>query len=78
MTIQSSNSPEIEQYTSEPELARPAGAAQSTRKIRLGEELPIFCEKCGYALHDLKTASDRIGGNTLHAAADLSRSSSRL
>src|SRR3954463_11018457 len=53
MTIQSSNSPEFEQYTAGPELARPAGAAQSTRKIRLGEELPIFCEKCGYALHGL-------------------------
>jgi len=53
MTIPSSNSPEIEQYTAEPELARPAGAAQPTRKIRLGAELPIFCEKCGYALHGL-------------------------
>src|SRR4051812_1115331 len=22
-------------------------------KVRLGEELPIFCEKCGYSLHGL-------------------------
>jgi len=35
------------------DASRPAGAALSTRKIPLGEELPIFCEKCGYALHGL-------------------------
>ena len=35
------------------DLARPAGALQPTRKILLGEELPVFCEKCGYALHGL-------------------------
>jgi hypothetical protein len=34
-------------------LQRSSGAAQSTWKLRLGEELPIFCEKCGYALHGL-------------------------
>lgn len=33
--------------------ARSAGMALPTRKILLGEELPIFCEKCGYALHGL-------------------------
>ena len=33
--------------------ARAAGAELSVRKIGLGEELPIFCEKCGYALHGL-------------------------
>src|SRR5215211_3154960 len=33
--------------------ARAAGAELSVRKIALGEELPIFCEKCGYALHGL-------------------------
>jgi hypothetical protein len=32
---------------------RSAGAQLPPRKIRLGEELPIFCEKCGYALHGL-------------------------
>jgi hypothetical protein len=32
---------------------RSAGASLSPAKIRLGEELPIFCEKCGYALHGL-------------------------
>jgi hypothetical protein len=35
------------------DLARSAGAVLSTRKIALGEELPVFCEKCGYALHGL-------------------------
>src|SRR5438067_3979357 len=35
------------------DASRPAGAALSTRKMLLGEELPIFCEKCGYALHGL-------------------------
>ena len=34
----------------EPEI--PAAAGQ-VRPARLGEELPIFCEKCGYALHGL-------------------------
>src|SRR5437763_3949653 len=36
-----------------PDASRPAGAALPTRKIPLGEELPIFCERCGYALHGL-------------------------
>jgi hypothetical protein len=32
---------------------RSESATLPTRKIALGEELPIFCEKCGYALHGL-------------------------
>ena len=32
---------------------RSASAQLPPRKIRLGEELPVFCEKCGYALHGL-------------------------
>jgi hypothetical protein len=56
MTTQSLQSPEIEPDGVRPELERSAGAAQSPRKIRLGEELPIFCEKCGYALHGLAQA----------------------
>jgi hypothetical protein len=32
---------------------RSRDARLSPAKIRLGEELPIFCEKCGYALHGL-------------------------
>jgi hypothetical protein len=40
----------------------PAGADTGERagagpaRVRLGEELPIFCEKCGYALHGLPQA----------------------
>lgn len=33
--------------------ARRAGGSLSTGKIALGEELPIFCERCGYALHGM-------------------------
>jgi hypothetical protein len=33
--------------------ARRAGAALPTTKIALGEELPVFCERCGYTLHGL-------------------------
>ena len=33
------------------EASRSANANLSTRKVPLGEELPIFCEKCGYCLH---------------------------
>jgi prepilin signal peptidase PulO-like enzyme (type II secretory pathway) len=36
---------------SKPNIVPPAPAA--TVKTRLGEELPIFCEKCGYSLHGL-------------------------
>ena len=28
-------------------------AAPAPKRVRLGEELPIFCEKCGYSLHGL-------------------------
>jgi hypothetical protein len=51
--MQTANSPEMELERADVDLQRSSGAAQSTRKIRLGEELPIFCEKCGYALHGL-------------------------
>src|SRR6266550_6330174 len=27
--------------------------ARSSQAIRLGEELPVFCERCGYSLHGL-------------------------
>jgi hypothetical protein len=33
------------------DAARSANANLSTKKVPLGEELPIFCEKCGYCLH---------------------------
>jgi hypothetical protein len=33
--------------------ARRAGGSLATGKIALGEELPIFCERCGYALHGM-------------------------
>lgn len=33
------------------EATRSAGATLSTRKVPLGEELPVFCERCGYCLH---------------------------
>jgi hypothetical protein len=33
------------------EAARSANASLSSKKVPLGEELPIFCEKCGYCLH---------------------------
>src|SRR5258706_2300269 len=32
---------------------REAGAALPTRRLPLGEELPIFCEHCGYCLHGM-------------------------
>lgn len=32
---------------------RAANAVLPTTKIALGEELPIFCEKCGYTLHGI-------------------------
>jgi hypothetical protein len=35
------------------EPARRAGATSPTTKVPLGEELPIFCERCGYSLHGL-------------------------
>jgi hypothetical protein len=31
----------------------PAATAHTPAKMRLGEELPVFCEKCGYSLHGL-------------------------
>src|SRR5215217_4413648 len=37
--------------TTEP--TRRAGATLATQKVALGEELPLFCERCGYALHGL-------------------------
>ena len=33
------------------DAARSANAPLSTKKVPLGEELPIFCERCGYCLH---------------------------
>jgi hypothetical protein len=33
------------------EATRSAGATLSSRKVPLGEELPVFCERCGYCLH---------------------------
>jgi hypothetical protein len=42
---------------SQNEAAPPVGPSRpSSPAIRLGEELPIFCEKCGYALHGLPQA----------------------
>jgi hypothetical protein len=35
------------------ERHREAGASLPTRRIPLGEELPIFCERCGYCLHGM-------------------------
>jgi hypothetical protein len=34
-------------------LEKPTQAAPRAATPRLGEELPIFCEKCGYSLHGL-------------------------
>jgi hypothetical protein len=31
----------------------PAAGAGQPRRVPLGEELPLFCERCGYALHGL-------------------------
>ena len=38
-----------------PQAERPA-APQRPKVVRLGEELPIFCERCGYSLHGLPQA----------------------
>jgi hypothetical protein len=35
------------------ERHREAGATLPTRRVPLGEELPIFCERCGYCLHGM-------------------------
>lgn len=51
--MQTTNSPETAPESANLDLNRSSGAVQATRKIRLGEELPIFCEQCGYALHGL-------------------------
>ena len=37
--------------TGEWQHTRSAGANLATTKVPLGEELPIFCERCGYCLH---------------------------
>ena len=34
----------------------PTTAPSASPRVRLGEELPIFCEKCGYSLHGLPQA----------------------
>src|SRR4051812_47630680 len=31
----------------------PAAGSPERTRVRLGEELPIFCERCGYSLHGL-------------------------
>lgn len=36
-----------------PTAQTPAPRPVASGKVRLGEELPIFCEKCGYSLHGL-------------------------
>jgi hypothetical protein len=36
-----------------PDPNREASAALPTRRTPLGEELPIFCERCGYCLHGM-------------------------
>jgi hypothetical protein len=35
------------------EAESPRRSAAAVQRVRLGEELPIFCEKCGYSLHGL-------------------------
>jgi hypothetical protein len=35
------------------EATRRSGATLATGKVPLGEELPVFCEKCGYSLHGM-------------------------
>lgn len=47
------SAPAVESQGMGSDAHRAAGVALPTRKIALGEELPIFCEKCGYALHGL-------------------------
>jgi hypothetical protein len=34
-------------------LSQPREAPVGARSVRLGEELPVFCERCGYSLHGL-------------------------
>jgi len=36
-----------------PDRHRQASAALPARRIPLGEELPVFCERCGYCLHGM-------------------------
>ncbi|HEX2972941.1 MAG TPA: zinc ribbon domain-containing protein [Tepidisphaeraceae bacterium] len=36
--------------------ASPSNPSGSSRPARLGEELPVFCEQCGYTLHGLPPA----------------------
>src|SRR3954464_9101540 len=36
-----------------PDRNRQASAALPARRLPLGEELPIFCERCGYCLHGM-------------------------
>jgi len=42
--------------TTGPATAPPPKAAAAPARVRLGEELPIFCERCGYSLHGLPQA----------------------
>lgn len=35
-------------------LSKPREAPPAARPVRLGEELPVFCERCGYSLHGLE------------------------
>jgi hypothetical protein len=35
------------------EPTRRSGATLATGKVPLGEELPVFCERCGYSLHGM-------------------------
>jgi hypothetical protein len=51
--MQQTQTREREQPPTDSDPSRSAGAELPVRKILLGEELPIFCEKCGYALHGL-------------------------
>jgi hypothetical protein len=39
-----------------PALSAPPAPPAPPLKIRLGEELPVFCERCGYSLHGLPQA----------------------
>jgi hypothetical protein len=48
-----SKAPTLDTPAAVSDPTRASGAELSVRKIALGEELPIFCEKCGYALHGL-------------------------
>src|SRR5688500_2155568 len=44
--LDSSNAPTI----AEP-ITATASTGQGARRVRLGEKLPVFCERCGYSLH---------------------------